>query len=118
MNHSPNRLRADDGARIKANCAGYVADGGTPAVFTSLGFNLTNSPDSCHFTGTRDMPVKATAVGLAPLADNGGPTFTRALLNGSPAIDYGNPSGCTDPAGAPLTTDQRGRPRPDGTETI
>ncbi|HET6432663.1 choice-of-anchor Q domain-containing protein [Dyella sp.] len=27
---------------------------------------------------------------LAPLADNGGPTMTHALLNGSPAIDRGN----------------------------
>jgi hypothetical protein len=37
---------------------------------------------------------------LGPLADNGGPTFTHALLPGSPAIDHGDP-------GAP-PTDQRG----------
>ena len=29
---------------------------------------------------------------LAPLADNGGPTLTHALLEGSPAIDAGDPS--------------------------
>lgn len=38
---------------------------------------------------------------LGPLADNGGPTLTHALMAGSPAIDAGaNPGG--------LTTDQRG----------
>src|SRR5262249_56283595 len=29
---------------------------------------------------------------LGPLQDNGGPTFTHALLPGSPAIDTGDPS--------------------------
>jgi hypothetical protein len=44
---------------------------------------------------------------LAPLADNGGPTPTMALLPGSPAIDAGvSVSG--------VTTDQRGVPRPQG----
>jgi parallel beta-helix repeat protein len=42
---------------------------------------------------------------LAPLANNGGPTRTHALLAGSPAIDKG------DNAGAPAT-DQRGVARP------
>jgi hypothetical protein len=41
---------------------------------------------------------------LTPLQDNGGPTWTHALLNGSPAIDAGNNAGL--PA-----TDQRGYPR-------
>lgn len=44
---------------------------------------------------------------LGPLADNGGPTLTVALLPGSPAIDAGNR------AAAP-PTDQRGVPRPFG----
>jgi len=44
---------------------------------------------------------------LGPLADNGGPTMTMALLAGSPAIDSGAA------AGAPAT-DQRGVPRPQG----
>jgi hypothetical protein len=44
---------------------------------------------------------------LGPLADNGGPTLTMALLPGSPAIDAGNTS--VAPA-----TDQRGFPRPAG----
>jgi hypothetical protein len=44
---------------------------------------------------------------LGPLADNGGPTLTMALLPGSPAIDAGNTSLAPD-------TDQRGFPRPAG----
>jgi CSLREA domain-containing protein len=42
---------------------------------------------------------------LGPLQDNGGPTFTHALLEGSPAIDAGDDSQCPE-------TDQRGVPRP------
>jgi parallel beta-helix repeat protein len=42
---------------------------------------------------------------LGPLQDNGGPTFTHALLTGSPAIDA-----CI--VSCNLTTDQRGQPRP------
>jgi hypothetical protein len=44
---------------------------------------------------------------LGPLANNGGPTLTMALLPGSPAIDAGNTSLAS-------ATDQRGVPRPFG----
>lgn len=44
---------------------------------------------------------------LAPLADNGGPTMTHALLPGSPALDRGNNA-------AFLATDQRGADRVSG----
>lgn len=47
-----------------------------------------------------------------PLGDNGGPTLTHALLATSPAIDAGDPVGCADSQGNPLTVDQRGQPRP------
>jgi predicted outer membrane repeat protein len=47
---------------------------------------------------------------LSPLANNGGPTQTRALQTGSPAIDTGNNTIC---AAAPISNlDQRGMPRP------
>jgi hypothetical protein len=42
---------------------------------------------------------------LAPLADNGGPTLTQALMDGSPAIDMGNNQ-------AGLEFDQRGKGHP------
>lgn len=44
---------------------------------------------------------------LGPLADNGGPTLTRRLTLGSPAIDAGNISLLPDG----IDTDQRGAPR-------
>ncbi|KPK80712.1 MAG: hypothetical protein AMJ81_11530, partial [Phycisphaerae bacterium SM23_33] len=45
---------------------------------------------------------------LGPLADNGGPTLTHAVLPGSPVIDTGSDGRAND---AGLTTDQRGLPR-------
>lgn len=56
------------------------------------------------------VPATAAALALAPLADNGGPTWTHALLPGSVAIDAGDADAC---AAAPVgNLDQRGRPRP------
>jgi predicted outer membrane repeat protein len=49
---------------------------------------------------------------LGVLQNNGGPTQTHALLANNPAINGGNVLGCRDQFGAPLTTDQRGLPRP------
>ena len=45
---------------------------------------------------------------LGPLAFNGGPTRTHALLPGSPAIDAGSNALAVDEDGDPLLTDQRG----------
>ncbi len=45
---------------------------------------------------------------LAPLADNGGPTQTHALLPNSPAFDAGSLALAVDENGDPLPTDQRG----------
>lgn len=46
---------------------------------------------------------------LGPLQDNGGPTFTRALPIGSPAINAGNPVALAGVDGIP-PNDQRGAP--------
>ena len=75
---------------------------------TSAGHNL-DSDGTCELTQTTDLP--STDPLLGPLADNGGPTETHALLDGSPAVDAGTPS-CTDADGNLLLTDQRGQPRP------
>jgi hypothetical protein len=49
---------------------------------------------------------------LAPLGNNGGSTFTHALLPGSPAVNAGNNSLAIDPLTMlPLMQDQRGRSR-------
>jgi hypothetical protein len=87
------------------NCDGTV---------TSNGYNLS-SDDSCNFTNAGDL--NNTDPMLGPLQYNGGPTQTMALPSGSPAVDAGNPNGCTDNLGHLLKTDQRGKPRPDAEET-
>jgi predicted outer membrane repeat protein len=67
----------------------------------SQGYNVADDA-SCHL----DEPTDQSGVDalLWPLADNGGPTETMLPASASPAIDHGTSSG--------LTTDQRGRPRP------
>jgi CSLREA domain-containing protein len=42
------------------------------------------------------------------LSDNGGPTLTLALVDGSPAIDAGDDDSALDAGGNPLAFDQRG----------
>jgi CSLREA domain-containing protein len=77
-----------------ASCAGSpVASGG----------NNIDADGSCALAATGDRTGIDPLLG--PLADNGGPTATHALLPGSPAIDAGNAAAC--PA-----TDQRGVARP------
>jgi hypothetical protein len=83
------------------NCGGSM---------TSKGYNLS-SDKTCHFNSTGDL--NRTDPKLGRLQNNGGPTKTKALLPGSPAINAGNPAGCTDGKGHLLKTDQRGKPRPD-----
>ncbi len=84
--------------------------GNCSGTFTSNGYNLS-SDGTCNFNSTGDL--NNTDPNLGPLRNNGGPTKTQALLSGSPAIDAGNPNGCTDSSGNLLKTDQRGKPRPD-----
>ncbi len=74
-----------------ANCSGVAA---------VTGANMSDD-GTCHFGGGRDN-VKAR---LAPLADNGGPTFTHLPAANSFAINHGTASG------APRI-DQRLRKRP------
>lgn len=72
-------------------------------VFVLANFSLF-SDNSCTFSGgMSNLPSQNPM--LAPLADNGGPTETHALLLTSPAIDAGDLS-CV------VTSDQRGQPRP------
>jgi hypothetical protein len=79
------------------------------ANLTSNGYNLS-SDDSCNFNNTGDL--NDTDPKLGPLHNNGGATQTEALLPGSPAIDAGNSTGCTDGKGHLLGNDQRGYHRP------
>jgi hypothetical protein len=107
--------------------AGNADDGTSPDCggqgIRSLGYNLIGTTVGCYVT-RRDFqplpevgdvlgPVDGAPIDprLAPLADNGGPTPTRALTTESPAVDAADPAGCADRDGAPLGTDQRGLPR-------
>lgn len=85
-----NTLLAGTGTR----CAG----GHLP---TSQGYNLS-SDTSCNLTQATDKPGVDPMLG--PLAANGGPTRTHALLAGSPALNAGDGTGLEN-------TDQRGLPR-------
>jgi hypothetical protein len=96
---------------IAGNTGNDVAANANPTQrFSSLGYNLIgvagdNVDFSQEFNQAHDQ-TNVTAPLLAPLANNGGDTFTHALLPSSPAIDAGA-DGCTP------NTDQRGQPRDD-----
>ncbi|PYT69840.1 MAG: hypothetical protein DMG39_17505 [Acidobacteria bacterium] len=95
---------------IVSNNAGSNCSSG----MVSNGYNLS-SDGTCTFNSRGDLNNHDPLLG--PLQNNGGPTQTMALLPGSPAIDGGNPAGCTDGLGNLLKTDQRGMPRPDKEDT-
>src|SRR5215831_2053467 len=61
--------------------------GGT---ITSDGYNVCSDDGSGLLNGPGDQVDTDPLLG--PLQDNGGPTFTHALLPGSPAIDAGDPN--------------------------
>jgi len=94
--------------------ANSPSGGNCYGTISSNGYNLS-SDGSCNFAGAGDL--NSVDPELGPLQNNGGPTQTLALPNGSPAVDAGNPGGCTDNRGQLLKTDQRGQPRPDGQDT-
>jgi Putative Ig domain len=86
---------------------------------TANNFNLFGADGNGGVVGftpgpTDIVPAHGVQVAqiLGPLQNNGGPTQTHALVSSSPAINAGNLGGCVDSAGALLTTDQRGFPRP------
>lgn len=98
-----NTIVAGSSATTAPNMNVYT-DGTIAALgaIISQGYNISSDAGGGFLTGTGDQIN--TNPQLAPLANNGGPTLTHALLPGSPAIDKGNSFG--------LTTDQRGFARP------
>jgi hypothetical protein len=79
------------------------AKSGSAANPFSGNFNVVEDA-SCNVTMAGDRP--STVAGVAPLADNGGPTRTHAIDTASPALDIVT-SNCPPPA-----ADQRGVVRP------
>jgi len=71
---------------------------------TSQDYNLIQNTAGATITGTTTNDKYGVDPRLGSLSGYGGPTETRPLLAGSPAIDGGNPV-------ETATTDQRGLPR-------
>lgn len=108
-------------ADIRNSTVGYISFGvpasssilnsilsGCSGTFISGDYNIL--PSGCSFVGGGHDLV-GVSPNLGPLANNGGSTPTQMPQPGSPAIDGGNPSGCTDSAGNLLLVDQRNLPR-------
>ncbi len=97
---------------IAGNGNGGMVDAN--GLYVSLGHNfIGKGTGSNGFTdgnmGDRVGPLNSFIDPfLGPLADNGGPTLTHAPFPGSPVLDAGDNAIALDPAGNPLTTDQRG----------
>jgi len=109
---SDNSAAADGGGVYNAGTALFqigntILDAGSgDNIFnsggaTSLGFNMSSDDGAGVLTGPGDQ-INTDPL-LGPLQDNGGPTFTQALLPGSPAIDAGDPNFAPPPS-----FDQRG----------
>jgi hypothetical protein len=84
------------------NTQSWTTTAGTMSTqYYSLGYNLIHAPNGASILGTTTGNLLGVDPFLGPLADNGGPTRTMALLPGSPAIDAGDTTN-------PPAYDQRG----------
>jgi hypothetical protein len=97
-------LKTNGGRLVNTLLATNAPGGNCSGPITDDGHNVS-SDSSCAFTSVGSL--NNTDPLLGPLANNGGPTLTMALLPGSPAID------AAETAVAPAI-DQRGFPRPAG----
>ncbi|MBI4518975.1 MAG: right-handed parallel beta-helix repeat-containing protein [Deltaproteobacteria bacterium] len=91
-------IAGNSAAQLGPDCEGQ---------FVSEGYNLIGDSADCTFSGDTTGHITGVSPNLGPLQDNGGPTFTHALLAGSPARDAGDDLSCE-------FTDQRGINRPQG----
>ncbi len=73
-------------------------------TLNSQGYNLIQKTGQCNIRGIKKGNITGKDPLLRGLDDNGGPTKTQALRQGSPAIDAGNSFG--------ITNDQREFVRP------
>jgi hypothetical protein len=80
----------------------------------AYGVNLFGETTGCTITNPLNAGYTLLSA-IGPLQNNGGPTWTHALLPNSDAINNTlDALGCVDETGTKLTTDQRGYPRPVG----
>jgi hypothetical protein len=97
-----NTILANNSATNGSDASGSI---------NSLGHNLIQTPLGSTGLGV-DGDLQNMDPMLGALANNGGPTFSHALLATSPAIDAGNDTAMFSPLS--LLTDQRGLPRKRG----
>ncbi len=101
-------ILASNAATSDPDCHGSIASGGYTLLGDATGCTVVAGRGDISGTATRPVdPV------LAPLTDNGGPTYTRAPRPNSPAVDA-IPSGSAPCLSISTTGDQRGVPRPQG----
>lgn len=80
---------------VNEQCYGNIVNGGNNIQWPTVNQDGRSAICSAEFASADPR--------IGPLQDNGGPTFTHALLSGSPALDAGS---CV------VQTDQRGVTRP------
>lgn len=100
-------LNTGSGGPGGAGGAGGYAGSGSVGLPGNVGSTGSSSGAGVGYSAFNTLLTDVADPKLGPLADNGGPTLTMALLPGSPAIDAGSA------VGAPAT-DQRGVARPQG----
>jgi predicted outer membrane repeat protein len=107
-----NTIIAGNTAHTGPDCSGLMITEDYNLVGDGTGCTINKAGDvtvAHDLVGTGASPINAH---LGALAANGSAAAkTLALLSNSPAGDAGNPAGCTDNTGAPITTDERGQPR-------
>ena len=89
---------------LYGNSRNCESGGNIGGSIVSGGHNI-EARNTCGFAAAGDL-INTNPM-LGPLADNGGPTRTRGLQPGSPAIDAGDDVAC-------MASDQRGVARPSG----
>lgn len=99
-------------ALLANNTQTGFTDNDCSGVFETYGRNFFTFPTDCS-SSNGGVLYSLSPASVASLQDNGGPTWSHALLGFSEAIDSAQISlGCVDETGAHLGTDQRGAPRP------
>jgi hypothetical protein len=94
-----NTILANNRALDGPDCVGTII---------SAGYNLLGNPSGCSFTS-----IAGDKVNIDPrFSFLYGWPYALALWPDSPAIDGGNPNGCTDHQSNPITEDQIGTIRP------
>jgi len=83
-------------------------------IVTSHGHNLIQDSRGCIRLGVATGDHLGHDAYLGSLQDNGGKTWTHALMDDSPALDNGDASTDGSALGSCAPTDQRGVPRPHG----